>query len=67
MTKKNIEERARLDIMLIDDNDIYNDDNNDENKKNIIKNNDDESINLGSYNVELKEFSNSESYKQILS
>ena len=53
--------------MLIDDNDIYNDDNNDENKENIIKNNDDESINLGSYNVELKEFSNSESYKQILS
>ena len=67
MTKKNIEERARLDTMLIDDNDIYNDDNNDENKENIIKNNDDESINLGSYNVELKEFSNSESYKQILS
>ena len=60
MTKKNIEERARLDAMLNDDND--NDDKNDC----YIKNNDDETINLGEYSIELKEVSNSEINNQIL-
>ena len=60
MTKKNIEERARLDAMLNDDND--NDDKNDC----YIKNNDDETINLGEYSIELKEVNNSEINNQIL-
>ena len=48
MTKKNIEERARLDSMLIDD----------ENNENTIKNNGDEAINLGEYSIELQEVNN---------
>ena len=52
MTKKNIEERARLDSMLNDDND------DDEKNDYIIKNNDDETINLGEYSIELKEVNN---------
>ena len=52
MTKKNIEERARLDAMLNDDND-------DDGKNDyIIKNNDDETINLGEYSLELQEVNN---------
>ena len=54
MTKKNIEERARLDSMLNDDND-------DENNNNIDK----EKINLGEYIFELEEFDNIKS-NQIL-
>ena len=60
MTKKNIEERARIDAMQNDDND--NDDKNDC----YIKNKDDETINLGEYSIELKEVSNSEINNQIL-
>ena len=60
MTKKNIEERARLDSMLNDDND------DDEKNDCIIKNNDDETINLGEYSIELKEVSNSVINNQIL-
>jgi hypothetical protein len=58
MTKKNIEERARLDSMLNDD---------DDNGKNdcIIKNNDDETIQLGGYSFELQEVSNTENNNQI--
>ena len=52
MTKKNIEERARLDSMLNDDND------DDEKNDYIIKNNDDETINLGEYSIELQEVNN---------
>ena len=52
MTKKNIEERARLDSMLNDDND------DDEKNDYIIKNNDDETINLGEYSLELQEVNN---------
>ena len=52
MTKKNIEERARLDSKLIDD----------ENNENTIKNNGDEAINLGEYSIELKQVSTINSF-----
>ena len=52
MTKKNIEERARLDSMLNDDND------DDEKNDHTVKNNDDETINLGEYSLELQEVNN---------
>ena len=52
MTKKNIEERARLDSKLIDD----------ENNENTIKNNGDEAINLGEYSIELKQVSTRNSF-----
>ena len=52
MTKKNIEQRARLDSML-----IY-----DENNGNTIKNNGDEAINLGEYSIELKQVSTRNSF-----
>ena len=60
MTKKNIEERSRLDAMLNDDND------NDGKNDCYIKNKDDETINLGEYSIELKEVNNSEINNQIL-
>ena len=52
MTKKNIEQRAKLDSML-----IY-----DENNENTIKNNGDEAINLGEYSIELKQVSTTNSF-----
>ena len=63
MTKKNIEERARLDSIMIDkyyNIDKVNDVNNASRNMSIIKRNDTEKINLEEYNMELKDFSYSE-------
>ena len=48
MTKKNIEERARLDSIIANDND-------DEDSNNINKDKCEQKINLGDYTFELKE------------
>ena len=53
MTKKNIEERAKLDSILSNEND-------DEDSNNNIKDIDEKVINLGEYTFELNEVNNCE-------
>ena len=58
MTKKSIEERARLDSLILNEND-------DEDSNNIIKDNCEQKINLEDYTFELKEI-NIDETSQIL-
>ena len=59
MTKKNIENRARMDSILINEND-------NEDKDDNIKYINEEKINVGEYTFELNEFNNGE-FNEILS
>ena len=59
MTKKNIENRARMDSILINEND-------NEDKDDNIKDINEEKINVGEYTFELNEFNNGE-FNEILS
>ena len=58
MTKKNIEERARLDSMVNDDIDINEEDNEEINKKENDKDKEGKRITIRGYSVELKDLNN---------